>query len=333
MQAAVSDAPLDFDSALKSLPASVMMLDRDLRFVFVNHRYLDMVGRSEGELLGRHVFDAFPDTPERVAEVSDMFHRALAGERVETQAQPFQLADPDTGKVTTKYWRFACMPHTAPGGQITHLIQVAEDVTAQEELRRQNEVISKELHHRVRNLMTVVMTTARLSAGSYDTIDDYVAQFCNRLEAMNRNYRRLEQNDWEGLSFRRLFDEEIRALPAECAGRVSLSGGDFRLSLKSTKDAGLVIHEMMTNALKHGCLGDAAGRLEISWQLESDVLTVDWSETGLTGLSAPQRSGFGSLLLASMPNLKVERDYRPEGLKARFQVPVSIAVSDVTLEL
>ena len=91
----------------------------------------------------------------------------------------------------------------------------------------------------------------------------------------------------------------------------------------------LVIHELMTNAAKHGALACAKGHVTIAWTLlpEGDLVLV-WTETGGNEVAAPTRRGFGSTIIErSIPHElggEASLDYAPTGLHARFVVPATL---------
>jgi two-component sensor histidine kinase len=87
-----------------------------------------------------------------------------------------------------------------------------------------------------------------------------------------------------------------------------------------------VLHEMATNAAKYGALSDEGGRLSVQWRMQDGLLELDWVERGGPPLKAPPEVvGFGSALIhrsiQSQLQGRLELDWRPEGLVARFVVP------------
>lgn len=87
---------------------------------------------------------------------------------------------------------------------------------------------------------------------------------------------------------------------------------------------GMIVHELATNAAKHGALSTPDGCVSVSWSApDAEGRTMlNWIETGGPVVSKPGRTGFGSRLIAT--SLKgdlrgsAELDYAPEGFKARL---------------
>ena len=84
---------------------------------------------------------------------------------------------------------------------------------------------------------------------------------------------------------------------SEDTERITLTGSDdVLISVKAVTGTALILHELATNAAKYGALNHPEGRLSVNWEL-SDVLRLDWLETGITGVAAPAKTGFGSKLI------------------------------------
>ena len=99
---------------------------------------------------------------------------------------------------------------------------------------------------------------------------------------------------------------------------------------------GMTLHELATNAAKYGALANESGMVTISWELTVNeegerVLDLRWEELGGLEVTAPDRQGFGSMLiersLAQQFGCKVQIDYRPEGLTSRFSVPSKLVLA------
>ena len=152
-------------------------------------------------------------------------------------------------------------------------------------------------------------------------------QFSSRLNAMSRTYSALSNTNWDGLLLSDIFEHELEQYGGVGSDRIKMTGPEVLLGPKSSQDGSMIIHELATNAAKYGCFSDPNGRLHVSWQvdLSAQTLAVEWSETGLSGITEPTQTGFGTQLTDFMPNIKVERVYRDEGLLVRTVVPLPIA--------
>ena len=93
-----------------------------------------------------------------------------------------------------------------------------------------------------------------------------------------------------------------------------IEGSDIFVSERSTNDLALVFRELATNAAKYGSLSHA-GSVTVQWQSDATTLTIDWTETGGPSPVAPERTGFGTMLVSSTiasHDGKLSYDWRPE---------------------
>jgi two-component sensor histidine kinase len=99
--------------------------------------------------------------------------------------------------------------------------------------------------------------------------------------------------------------------------------------MKATKDGGMVIHEFVTNALKHGCFSRPGGRLDVEWTVLGGMLRIMWVESGLSGIRPPEKVGFGTRLTDMLPNARVKREYHDTGLRIEYVVPLEFATKEI----
>jgi two-component sensor histidine kinase len=114
----------------------------------------------------------------------------------------------------------------------------------------------------------------------------------------------------------------VSATAGAAAERFNMKGPDFLLQPQTAVSLAMVIHELSTNAIKHGALSNETGRVEIDWDIEEEEdgrcrLRVEWVESGGPRVE-PQRRGFGTRLIER--GMSAERDsavtlrFEPEGL-------------------
>jgi two-component sensor histidine kinase len=106
--------------------------------------------------------------------------------------------------------------------------------------------------------------------------------------------------------------------------RANLEGGDVRLDADAARNLSLVFHELVTNAIKHGALSQANGRIDIAWERTGEDLTIRWTERGGPETSPPAQRGFGTRLVTGcVKNLggRVEAEFPPEGLVCTIAIP------------
>jgi chemotaxis family two-component system sensor kinase Cph1 len=109
---------------------------------------------------------------------------------------------------------------------------------------------------------------------------------------------------------------------------VLIGGPNITLSPKTAVSLGMAVHELATNAAKHGALSTKAGSLVVTWHIAAseNEVRISWIESGGPTVSQPQHSGFGRMLLeralASDLNGKVKLDFTKEGLNGLIAFPL-----------
>jgi two-component sensor histidine kinase len=207
---------------------------------------------------------------------------------------------------------------------------VADAMAEAAERRRlaevQRDLLVRELHHRVKNLLTAAQSLATLSARSARDPQDFARQFGERLRSLARTHTLLLEEPDGLLSLRALLTQLVAPyhLGPE---RIAMTGPEVHLPTEAAVPLGMVLHELATNALKYGALSVAEGRLRVDWQVvprdPAPLLVLDWNEQDGPQIAAPpRREGFGSQLLrralSALPDGGTEIAWRQEGLSVRL---------------
>ncbi|MFN3312759.1 MAG: HWE histidine kinase domain-containing protein [Hyphomonas sp.] len=298
---------------LASVGTPIIMFDRELRIAFANPAYLETFKKRLEDIAGRYVFDVYPESEEVVSEVRGRYLRVLEGEAMRPEVQPYRVAIED-GKMEERFWRAFESPLFGPDGTVTHVVLSLDDVTSEVRARRQKDIIARELEHRLRNTLTMVGSLAIITSHNATSISAYVEDFLERLHSISRTLMTISDNHWQGLSLRRIIEMELSQVISPDDQRVRLEGPDITLSVRSSKWTALMVHEMITNAVRYGCFSVPDGTLTVVWKIEDGNLISDWTETGRGENFDPDRKGFGSRMLELMPNMTNRRTFTENGM-------------------
>jgi two-component sensor histidine kinase len=155
-------------------------------------------------------------------------------------------------------------------------------------------VLVAELQHRTRNIIAVVQSIAERSAENASSVGNFLSGFNHRLSALSRVQSLLSRSDAEPITIGALVRMELDAIGfSGVSDRIRLSGPEVRLPNAVVQILALVLHELATNALKHGSLGRDTGTLDVVWQSREDPdrhLVIEWREHGLQ--LSPQQQVF-----------------------------------------
>lgn len=317
------DKPLPVPSAIDVLSAvavPIFVVDREFRYVDVNDAFVRMFNLKREDILGRTMFDVFEEEPARVQEVRARLERVLHGEATSASAQAWRLKNAD-GVMEERYWRASETPILGADGEVTHIVVSVDDVTQEMRVRRQKDVISRELEHRLTNTLTMVGSLAMMTSRDAEDVDAFVDGFLGRLQSINRTLLIVSGNSWQGLSVRRILELELAQVVPPGDPRVQISGPDFEFSVRSTKWTALIIHELITNAVRYGCFSVPDGKLSVEWTVDNGVFSCIWTETGRSIEPDLTKKGFGTVMLSLMPNMTSERSFSENGMRVVVASP------------
>jgi two-component sensor histidine kinase len=187
---------------------------------------------------------------------------------------------------------------------------------ANEQTRRQ--LLMHELQHRSRNTSAVVQAIINQSLQG-DT--EAAQKISSRIRALVAADELVLQSEQQTL---KLTDILLAELKPYGKNRVLLKGGELGLDANHAKALALTFHELATNAAKYGALSDPKGLITISWTVSDGLARITWEERGSSPVAAPTQSGFGTSFIDRVLKSiggKVEREYRPEGLRCLLSFP------------
>lgn len=204
-------------------------------------------------------------------------------------------------------------------GYIGTLLDIADRKLAEE----RHALLMREVDHRAKNVLSLVISVLRVTRA--ETVEGYVAAVEGRVEAMARAHVLLAESRWMGAPLRRLVEDELGGY-LEAPGQVTLDGPDLALLADAVQPMTIVLHELVTNAAKHGALSTAAGTLAVTWErTAAGGLDLTWRETAGAPVSAPSRHGFGRVLMESLVGRQLDGTiaftWEPQGLSCRIRLP------------
>lgn len=173
------------------------------------------------------------------------------------------------------------------------------DITQRRREEEWHKLLVAELQHRVRNLIAMVRSVARLSAPSHRNVDEYVDHLIGRLQAMGRTQSTLTRLPGQSVDLEELVREELLVHAAR-PGQCHMDGPEVALSPHAAEIVTLAIHELATNSIKYGALGDT-GHIRIAWAAHDRDgqmwVSLRWQETAPRRKTKTARKGFGRRLI------------------------------------
>jgi two-component system CheB/CheR fusion protein len=191
-------------------------------------------------------------------------------------------------------------------GSVAYFHGVVLDISERKRAEHTNLMLIAELEHRTRNLLAVVDALAEQTLASCETLADFAVPFRERLATLSRVQGLLSRGETSPVMIGELVELELRSLGAEPDGRrVIVEGPEVALPHRSVQILALGLHELATNARKHGALGAPEGLLTVRWRVTNEHgrsrLGLRWEEDGIASRRAPathtDRIGLGRTLI------------------------------------
>ena len=213
------------------------------------------------------------------------------------------------------------------------------DVDAQKRAEDTQKFLLRELDHRVKNTLAAVESIAWETARSAQDPEDFARAFRGRIRAMGMIHDALARENWVGLSLRRLVQMTLSPFHDHGDGRLHVSGDSLAVSLHAIRPIGMALHELGSNASRHGALSVATGRVNVSWRaVESTTerrwLVINWAEHDGPRVDGPHRKGLGTALIEEAVPFElggeVRLDYAPRGLRCEIAVPFPDPLGEIT---
>ena len=184
-------------------------------------------------------------------------------------------------------------------------------------------VLAQELAHRVRNTLGLVQALASQTVAEDAGAVAYRDAFLGRLGALAHAEGLMFEDHAQRIDLAQLAPRALEPFAAERPEAVAIEGPVLWLPARMGRILGLVLHELATNATRHGALSAPEGRIRLRWEVvpaaEGPRVRLAWSEEGGPAVEPPARRGFGTRLLETLAGYELEGraalEHRPEGLR------------------
>ncbi len=223
------------------------------------------------------------------------------------------------------------LPYTTAEGAIDGVVVTFFDITKVVESEVLKTLVD-ELNHRVRNMLQVVSAVATHTLRRATTLEDFETTFLGRVRALGRAHELVSLGGWSDVSLLDLIQKELQPYTSG-TDRLITRGRPVKLRPRAALSLGMVLHEMATNATKHGALSAEHGRVSIEWSEEeagaAARFVLRWTEEGGPEVRVPPgEGGFGSELIERMLRHdlagSIDVDYAAAGLRATITLPTRV---------
>jgi two-component sensor histidine kinase len=213
-------------------------------------------------------------------------------------------------------------------GRVTGASKVARDISERkrgEEVRR---LLTDELNHRIKNTLATVQAIAGQTLRRAASPADFVTSFNGRIQALARAHGLLTGGSFQGAEIMQLVRDQL-LIGSGDDHRIACSGPSLTLDAQPALHLALVLHELGTNARKHGALSTPSGQIDVNWELRTNGarnLHLTWQESGGPKVRVPSARGFGSMLIEHSLQAHggvVAMTYAESGVRCEIKLPLA----------
>jgi len=278
-----------FESALKGSSVTVFEQDEELKYTWVynppmNLDPLALIGRTEADIFA----------PESVTRLQDLKSGALKS------GSPRRAEIEVTKDGESMWFDIRVEPVTLRDGR-PGLVATASDITPLKRHQDNLHVVMRELNHRSKNLLTIVLSIVRQTARIYTAPEQLTARLQERLASLASAHDVLAHRNWSGADLKAVVDGQLRYQLQTYGDRIAIDGDPCLLPPEAAHYIAMAIHELGSNAVKYGALASDTGSIALSWTVDrtakEPLLSMLWVERVVGGVAAPTREGFGSKIL------------------------------------
>jgi PAS domain S-box-containing protein len=224
--------------------------------------------------------------------------------------------------------------YNAADGSPNVILETSTDISDRKRYEEHFQFIMRELSHRSKNLLAVIQSIARQIALGTNTFAEFQEAFSARIDALVKIHNLLVAGAWHGVEIHDLIRTQLSPFTTLSEDRLETSGPSLTLKPMAAEQIGLALHELATNAAKHGAYSDSVGRVQVRWDLQgadAGTLRLSWREYSGRPVRSPERRGFGHLVItkavpASLQG-KVLLEFRETGVHWIFEAPATNVVA------
>ena len=209
-------------------------------------------------------------------------------------------------------------------GNERKFIGVTYDVTSEQRIIEQRELMVREMNHRIKNLFAVIAAMVSICRRSADGVDDFAENLRSRIHALARSHALSHNNPGSQGTDLRALVETVTA-PSKAGQTIDVEGEDVAIAESQLTSLALILHEWATNSAKYGALSVDGGRIDVTWSVADGRLALNWKETGKSQ-DIENEAGFGTKLVSATAQQlrgEIEGGATADGYERTFVFPVN----------
>lgn len=317
-EASLKESDRRLNAVLDNATVAVFLMNDRQHCVYMNAAAEHLTGYTMAETAGRALHDVIhhtrPDGSHYPLEECPI-DRAFPEGRQEQGEDVFVHKDGSFYPVA-----FTASPVHDETNEVVGTVIEVRDISEEKRSQEARTLLMREVDHRARNALAIVQSLVHLTQGQ--DLKDYKSILMGRVSALARAQTSLAERQWEGASLRDLVEAEVGGLCPK--DYFCFSGPDVQLLPEHVQPMGMILHELATNATKHGACSVPSGAIRVEWLRQGQGLKLIWSESGGPPVTVPTRRGFGSRLIFDLGRqlgATLEQRWERSGLLVEIHLP------------
>jgi two-component sensor histidine kinase len=213
-------------------------------------------------------------------------------------------------------------------GALIGFAKIVRDITERKRAEQHQELLVAELDHRVKNILAQVAVVAVSTRQGSHSIDGFLRSLDGRIQSMAATHNLLSKSGWQSVGLDALVRNQLA--PYATDTNIAISGTDIMLTAAETQAVAKVLHELVTNAAKHGALSIPGGHVSVNWDRKSNGdaanLSLVWQELDGPTVKSEAQSSYGTNLIRNLiPHElggKVDLVFASDGVSCRIEIPI-----------
>jgi PAS domain S-box-containing protein len=308
-------------------PDAIISLAEDGTILSWNPGAEQMFGYSADEIIGTSERILFADDADE--EFEEKYQHLRHGEHVLRDA----LRRRKDGTLIDVAINAA--PMRQPDGRIIGFSAVLRDISERTRVEKHVRVVMRELSHRTKNLLAVIMAMVRQTARASTDVAVLQSELIQRLQSLSASHDLLVAEDWAGASIEELIRAVLQPFIGNESAALECEGPRVFVNATAAQNLGLALHELATNAAKYGALSTHEGRVRVTWSIAPNGdgkphLNLSWRERNGPAVASPTTKGFGHIVVervaAQALNASVTYEFPKDGVHWTIAIPADYIV-------
>jgi PAS domain S-box-containing protein len=204
------------------------------------------------------------------------------------------------------------------------------DITERKRAEDRQKMLIAELDHRVKNTLALVMVVGENTRRGSKSVDEFVRSHNERIQSMAVAHTLLSKSSWQDVDLDALVKGQLA--PYATDANVSIGGPQVMLTATATQAVAMVLHELVTNAVKYGALSNSNGHISINWERKTNgtavpTLRIVWRELDGPVVGAANPAGYGTSLIRNLIPHEVggtvDLTFDSDGVCCEIEIPLT----------